>query len=64
LGLDLAVRGAYRVLLETREAKRLLGRHWGRREDNLKMDLQKLAWVIDRVDLAQGRGRCQEFHCA
>jgi hypothetical protein len=57
LGLDLAVGGAYRLLVDRRDAKRPLGRHWGRRDDNIKMDLQKVGWGIDWVDLTQGTER-------
>jgi hypothetical protein len=36
--------GAYRVLVGKTEGKRPLGRHRLRREDNIKMDLQKVGW--------------------
>jgi hypothetical protein len=65
LGLGLAVRGAYRVLVERPEEKRPLGINMHRREDNIKMDFQKSEMGdIYWVDLAQDTDRWQEFHCA
>jgi hypothetical protein len=37
-------RDAYRILVERPEGRRLLGRPRRRREDNIKMDLQKVGW--------------------
>jgi len=50
-------RGAYRVLVGKLEGKRLLGKARRRWEDNIKMDLQKIGWGMDWVDLAQDRDR-------
>jgi hypothetical protein len=43
-------RGAYRVLVGKTERRRRLERPRHRREDNIKMDLQEVAWghVLDR----------------
>jgi hypothetical protein len=49
--------GAYRVLVERPEGKRLLVRSRRRWEDNIKKDLQEVEWGMDLVDLAQNRGR-------
>jgi hypothetical protein len=47
-------RGAYRVLLEKPEGKRLLGRLRHRWEDNIKMDHQEVGCEgMDWIDLAQ-----------
>jgi hypothetical protein len=51
-------RGVYSVLVENPEGKRQLGRTRRRREDNIKMDLQKVrcgdtGWI----ELAQDRDR-------
>ena len=59
MGLGLAVRGAYRFLVERPDAKRPLGGHRRIWDDNIKMDLQKLGWGICWVDLAQDRDRWQ-----
>jgi hypothetical protein len=37
-------RGAYRILLGRPEGRRPHGRPRRRREDNIKMDLQEVAW--------------------
>jgi len=37
--------GAYRDLVGKREGKRKFGRHRCRWKDNIKTDLQELAWV-------------------
>jgi hypothetical protein len=48
--------GVYRVLLGKREGKRLLGRHRGRWDDNIKMDLQEVVCGgMDWIELAQDR---------
>jgi len=39
------------------EGKRPLGRPRPRWEDNIKMDLQKVGWGMDWIDLAQDRDR-------
>jgi len=36
--------GAYRLLVDRPEGRRLLGRLKLRREDNIKMDLQEVRW--------------------
>jgi hypothetical protein len=49
-------RDVYRALVRRPEGKRPLGRHRGRWEDNIKMDLREIG--IDRanwIQLAQGR---------
>jgi hypothetical protein len=48
-------RGAYRVLVEKAEEKRLLGRPRRRWEDFMKMNLQKVGWGMDWIDLAQDK---------
>jgi len=40
------------------EGKRPLGRPRYKWEDNIKMRLQEVGGVMDRVDLALNRGRC------
>jgi hypothetical protein len=51
-------RGVYRVLVGKLEGKIPLGRPRHRREDNNKMDLQKLGCVgLDWIQLAQNRDR-------
>ena len=39
------------------EGKRPLGRPRRRWEDNIKMDLHKIGWGMDWIDLAQDRDR-------
>ena len=49
-------RGVYRVFVRKPEGKIPLGRHRRRREDNIKMDLQKVrCGVMDWIELAQDR---------
>jgi hypothetical protein len=49
-------RGAYRILVERLEGKRPIGRPRRRWEDNIKMDLQKVAWDgLAWIDMAQNR---------
>ena len=49
-------KGVYRVLVGKPEGKRPLGRPRGRREDNIKMDLQKVGCGgVDWIKLAQNR---------
>jgi len=51
-------RSAYRGLLGKPKGKRPLGRPRRRREDNIKMDLQKVGWgSMDWIYLAQDRNR-------
>jgi hypothetical protein len=50
-------RGAYRVLVGRPEGRRPLGRPKRRWEDNIKMDLQDVGWVMDWIQLAQDRDR-------
>jgi hypothetical protein len=55
-------RDAYRVLVERPVRKKLLGRLKLRWEDDIKMDVQKVAWeCIEWINLAQGRDRCRAF---
>jgi hypothetical protein len=44
--------GAYRILVWRPEGRRPLGRPRRRREDSTKMDLQKVDWGIDWIELA------------
>jgi hypothetical protein len=49
---------AYRVLLGRPEGKKPLGRPRLRGEDNIKMDLQEVAWgSMNWIDLSQHRDR-------
>jgi hypothetical protein len=48
-------RGAYSVLVRKPEGPRPLGKPRRRWEDNIKVDLQKVRWVVDWIDLAQDR---------
>jgi hypothetical protein len=48
-------RGAYRVLVENPEGRRLLERPRRRRENNIKMDLREVFWGMDWVYLTQNR---------
>jgi hypothetical protein len=50
-------RGAYRILVETPEGSRPLGRPRHRWEDNIKMDLHEVGWGMDWIELAQDRDR-------
>jgi len=49
--------GVYRVLVETPEGKRPLGRPRRRWVDNIKMDLWEVGGGGDWMDLAQDRDR-------
>jgi len=51
-------RGVYRVLVRTREGKRLLGRPRRRWEDYIKMDLKEVGCgCMDWIDVAQDKDR-------
>jgi hypothetical protein len=50
-------RGVYKFWWRGPEGKRPLGRPRHRWEDNIKMDLQKVGWGMDGIDLAQDRDR-------
>jgi hypothetical protein len=50
-------RGTYSVSVWKHEEKRPLGRPRFMWEDNIKMDLQKVGWGVDWIDLAQDRDR-------
>ena len=51
-------RGAYRVLVGTYDGKRPLGRPRHRWKDDIKLDLQEVAWEgMDWIALAQVRDR-------
>jgi hypothetical protein len=52
-------RHVYRVLVGKLEGERPLGRLWCRWEDNIKIDLQEVAWGggMDWIELAQDRHR-------
>jgi hypothetical protein len=51
-------RGMYRVLVGKPEGRRPLGRPRRRWEDNIQMDLQRMACGgMDWIELAQDRGR-------
>ena len=53
-------RGVYRVLVEEHEGKRPLGRHMGRCEDNIKMDLQEVVCGgMDWIELDQDMDKWQ-----
>jgi hypothetical protein len=55
-------RGAYRVLVGTREGKRPLGRPRRKWEDNIKMDLQGVGCGgMNRIELAQDMNRWRAF---
>jgi hypothetical protein len=50
-------RGVYRVLEGRPDGKRPLGRTRHTREDNIKINLEKVGWDVDWIDLAQDRDR-------
>jgi hypothetical protein len=52
-------RGAYRTLVGKPEGRGPFGRPRRRREDNIKMDLRKIGWGTDCINLAQDRDRWQ-----
>jgi hypothetical protein len=47
--------GAYNVLVEKPERKRLLGSPRRRWEDNIKIVLQEVEWGVDWIYVAQDR---------
>jgi hypothetical protein len=53
-------RNVYRILVGTPEGKRPLGRPRRRYEDNIKMDLRELGWVVctglnwPRIGISEG----------
>jgi hypothetical protein len=52
------VRGAYNILVEGPEGRRLLGRPRRRWENNIKMDLREIGFGdVDWIHLAQDRNR-------
>jgi hypothetical protein len=52
------VRGAYNILVERPEGRRLLGRPRRRWEDNIKMDLREIGFGnVDWINWAQYRDR-------
>ena len=57
-------RGAYRVLVKTREGRRPRGRPRRRWEGNIKTDLRGVGWrVMDWIDLAQDRQAASCCEC-
>jgi hypothetical protein len=50
-------RGVYRVLEGRPGGKRPLGRPRHRQEDNIKINLEKVGWGMDWIELAQDRDR-------
>jgi len=50
-------RGVYRGLVGRPEGRRPLGRPKRGWEDNIKMDLQKVGWGMDWIELAQDSDR-------
>ena len=50
-------RGVYRALVRRPEGRRPLETPRRGREDNIKMDLQKVGWGMDWIELAQGSDR-------
>jgi hypothetical protein len=48
---------AYRILVGRLVGRPSLGIPRHRWEDNIKMDLQEVGWVIDWIELAQDRDR-------
>jgi len=53
-------RAAYRVSMGKPQRKRPLGRPRRTREDNIKMNLQKILW-LGMDDLARNRDKCGLF---
>ena len=53
----MARRGAYRVLVVKTKRKRPLGKPKCRWEDNIKMDLQEMAWGHGLVLSGSGQGQ-------
>ena len=54
-------RGAYSVLVGETCEKEPLIRPRHRWEDNIKMNLRKMRWGMDLIDLAHDRDRWQAF---
>ena len=57
-------RGVYRDLVGRPEGRRPLGRPKRRWEDNIKMDLQKVGWGMDWIEVAQDSDRWHALVCA
>jgi hypothetical protein len=56
------VRGAYNILVGRLEGRRPLGRPRRRWEDNIKMDLREIGFVVvDWIHLAQDRDRWRDL---
>jgi hypothetical protein len=49
--------GVYRVFVGKPEGRRPFERPKCRRQNNIKMDLRKVGWGMDWIDLAQDRDR-------
>jgi ribonucleotide reductase beta subunit family protein with ferritin-like domain len=49
--------GAHMVLMGKPEGKRPLRRPTRKWEDDIKIDLRKVGWIMERIDLTQDRNR-------
>jgi len=54
-------RGAYRDLVRRPEGTRTLRKSWRRWKDNIKVDLQKVGWGTDWIELTQNRNNWRAF---